>query len=243
MEVGERVLRCLMDFFPLSVDETVLVSAALKRDKGLSSDMVSETVRALTDEGWVETFMAKTPFSNARTCRFKITPSGIDRLNPWALGTSEDGGGSVASLETRLVETHEHIRSKMAACRQDLSNDIENLDDRLEELEIKVTTQSQELIALKRQVGELAGRLESERLEEERIILQVLSGDERGIYEAILGAGGTMLQKELVARTKMSNAKVSRVVDHLESRGILIKERRGATNRLRLIVRPSEGRL
>lgn len=240
MDVRERVLRCLMDFFPLSVDEAVLTSATLKEDKGLPPDQISEAVRALVDEGCVEMFMAKAPFSSASTRRLKISPSGIDRLQPWGPREFGDVNGSVARLETRLMETYEHARAKMAAFRQDLNEDIGKLDDRTERLEIEVTALTQEMVALKRQLGELIERLGREKLEEERIILQVLSEDERGIYETILRAGGTMLQKDLVTMTRMSNAKVSRIVDRLESRGILIKERRGATNRLRLVVRPSK---
>jgi uncharacterized membrane protein len=226
-----------MDFYPLSVDEAVLISATLKKDVGLSSELVSEVTQTMTGEGWVETFKVRAPFSNATTSRFKITPAGIDRLNPWTLGARDDEGGDLAGLETRLVETYHHIRSRMTTCRQDLTNDIGKLDNRLEELEITVAAQTQELLALKLQVRELTERLEDERLEEERIVLKVLSGDERGVYEAITKTGGTMMQKELVAITKMSNAKVSRIVDRLESRGILVKERKGATNRLRLVVR------
>lgn len=236
--VREQVLRCLMDFFPLSVDEAVLTSAILKRDRGLSPEQVSEVVHALVGEGCVEMFMAKAPFSDASTCRLKISHSGIDRLQPWGPGEIEDVNGSVARLEVRLVEAYEHVRAKMAACRQDLNEDIGKLDERTERLEIEVTAQTQELVALKRQLGELTERLGRENVEEERIILQVLSEDERGVYETILRAGGTILQKELVTMTGMSNAKVSRIVDRLESRGILTKERRGATNRLRLAVRP-----
>jgi uncharacterized membrane protein len=68
----------------------------------------------------------------------------------------------------------------------------------------------------------------------EDIVLQLLTGDERVLYKTLLDSGGEALQKDIISRTHMSNAKVTRVLDRLEGRELITRERRGATNRVRL---------
>jgi uncharacterized membrane protein len=65
------------------------------------------------------------------------------------------------------------------------------------------------------------------------IALRLLGGDERILYKAIVDAGGTALQKDLIVSTKMSDAKVSRTIDRLVEKGMVTKERYGVTNRIR----------
>jgi len=57
-----------------------------------------------------------------------------------------------------------------------------------------------------------------------------LSGDEKKIYEAIVQAGGTLFQSEIMEKTEMSKVKVSRVLDRLEGKGLIERRRRGMTN-------------
>ena len=66
------------------------------------------------------------------------------------------------------------------------------------------------------------------------LVLRLLTGDERTMYKAIMDTGGEALQKDLIPRTKMSNAKVSRVLDKLSEKDVITKERHGATNRIRI---------
>lgn len=66
------------------------------------------------------------------------------------------------------------------------------------------------------------------------LILQLLDGDERRIYRAIVHSGGRILQQEIVRLTTFSDAKVSRLLDRLEERGVVVRERHGMTNRVRL---------
>ncbi len=68
------------------------------------------------------------------------------------------------------------------------------------------------------------------------IILRLLTGDERIMFKAIMDAGGTALQKDLIKSTKMSNAKVSRVLDRLHEKGVISKERHGSTNKVEISV-------
>lgn len=66
------------------------------------------------------------------------------------------------------------------------------------------------------------------------LVLRLLEGDERRMFLAIRDAGGEALQKDLIESTKMSNAKVTRVLDKLEERGLIVKERHGMTNKIRI---------
>ncbi|HEX9907400.1 MAG TPA: hypothetical protein VGB78_02900 [Thermoplasmata archaeon] len=68
----------------------------------------------------------------------------------------------------------------------------------------------------------------------EYLILRLLTGDERIMFKAIIDSGGEALQKDLILRTKMSNAKVSRLLDKLEQKGVMTKERYGATNKVKI---------
>jgi uncharacterized membrane protein len=64
--------------------------------------------------------------------------------------------------------------------------------------------------------------------------LSRLSKDERRLYERIKEAGGEVLQMKLVASGEFSKSKVTRLLDRLESRGIIIRERSGMTNRVKI---------
>ncbi len=66
------------------------------------------------------------------------------------------------------------------------------------------------------------------------LALRLLSGDERTIFRVIMDSGGEALQKDLIVKTKMSDAKVSRVIDRLEEKGVVTKMRFGMTNKVRI---------
>ncbi len=57
-----------------------------------------------------------------------------------------------------------------------------------------------------------------------------LDQDERRIYRTVLDAGGSIFQGEIVKRTGLSKATVSRIIDRLEVKGILERKRRGMSN-------------
>ncbi len=73
-----------------------------------------------------------------------------------------------------------------------------------------------------------------ETAERNYLVLRLLTGDERLMFKAIMDSGGEALQKDLILRTKMSNAKVSRLLDKLVQKGVVTKERHGATNKVRI---------
>jgi uncharacterized membrane protein len=73
--------------------------------------------------------------------------------------------------------------------------------------------------------------------DKEYLVLRLLSGDERIMFRAIMDLGGEGLQKDLILRTKMSNAKVSRLLDKLQEKGVISKERYGSTNKVKIELR------
>ena len=76
---------------------------------------------------------------------------------------------------------------------------------------------------------------DDEKKRETYLVLRLLTGDERTMFRTILDSGGEALQKDLMQRAKMSNAKVSRVLDRLVEKGVISKERHGSTNKVRIV--------
>jgi uncharacterized membrane protein len=68
----------------------------------------------------------------------------------------------------------------------------------------------------------------------EYLALRLLTGDERTMFKAIMDSGGEALQKDLILQTRMSNAKVSRLLDRLQAKGVVSKDRHGSTNKIRI---------
>jgi hypothetical protein len=56
-----------------------------------------------------------------------------------------------------------------------------------------------------------------------------LKGDERKVYDLLAGSGA-MFQGDVVEKTGLNKVKVSRILDHLEGRGIVERRRRGMAN-------------
>ncbi|TET90904.1 MAG: hypothetical protein E3J35_04515 [Methanomassiliicoccales archaeon] len=67
-----------------------------------------------------------------------------------------------------------------------------------------------------------------------KLAIRLLTGDERKMFRRIVDAGGEVLQKDLVAEGTFSKAKVTRLLDKLESKRLIVRERYGATNRVRI---------
>lgn len=68
------------------------------------------------------------------------------------------------------------------------------------------------------------------RKAEWRQIAKTLKSNERIVYEAIIESEGIIDQSELTSKTGLSKATVSRVLDLLESKGLVEKKRRGMRN-------------
>lgn len=68
----------------------------------------------------------------------------------------------------------------------------------------------------------------------EPTLVKLLDEDERRMYLELRDHGGAMLQRDLVALGIFSKAKVTRVLDKLENKGLVVREAHGMTNRVRL---------
>lgn len=71
--------------------------------------------------------------------------------------------------------------------------------------------------------------------EREAVLTAPMTEDESRLYEMISDAGGEMLQMHIVSSGVFSKAKVTRLLDKLEKRGLVVRERHGMTNRVRII--------
>ena len=69
----------------------------------------------------------------------------------------------------------------------------------------------------------------------EPTLVRLLDEDERRMYLELREHGGEMLQRDLVALGIFSKAKVTRVLDKLEAKGLVVREAHGMTNRVRLV--------
>ena len=72
----------------------------------------------------------------------------------------------------------------------------------------------------------------------EPTLVKLLNEDERRMYLELRDHGGAMYQRDLVALGIFSKAKVTRVLDKLEAKGLVVREAHGMTNRLRLVPLP-----
>jgi uncharacterized membrane protein len=80
-----------------------------------------------------------------------------------------------------------------------------------------LTSKKMEKIAIKK----------SERIKK---MLKTLKEDQKKIYDLIESSDGAVFQSELVERSKFSKVKVSRILDKLEGKGLVIRRRRGMSN-------------
>ncbi len=74
----------------------------------------------------------------------------------------------------------------------------------------------------------------------EPTLVKLLDEDERRMYLELRDHGGQMFQRDLVALGIFSKAKVTRVLDKLEAKGLVVREAHGMTNRVRLVSQPTK---
>jgi|GEM_PF-567463 len=71
-------------------------------------------------------------------------------------------------------------------------------------------------------------------LDKYETILPLLKDDEKKVLLLLRDAGGEMLQNQLVLKLNESKVKVTRVLDRLEEKNLIIKERNGLTNNIKV---------
>jgi hypothetical protein len=73
-------------------------------------------------------------------------------------------------------------------------------------------------------------RMTMESREKWRKLEKGLGGEEKKVYGLIGESGGFIFQNELVEKSGMNKVKVTRVLDKLETRGLVERKRRGMAN-------------
>ncbi len=68
----------------------------------------------------------------------------------------------------------------------------------------------------------------------QELALDILDGDEKIVFAKIVESGEGILQRDLVLKTGFSEAKVSRLLDRLERRQLVIRKRHGMGNLIML---------
>lgn len=68
----------------------------------------------------------------------------------------------------------------------------------------------------------------------QKLAIKLLSGDERKMFRRIVDGGGEVLQRDLVAEGTFSKAKVTRLLDKLERKDLVVRSRYGSTNKVRI---------
>jgi len=62
--------------------------------------------------------------------------------------------------------------------------------------------------------------------------LRLLDGDKKKLFNEVVEAGGEILQSDLHAHTGFSKAKITRVLDYLELKGLIVRKSYGMTNKI-----------
>ena len=68
----------------------------------------------------------------------------------------------------------------------------------------------------------------------EMLITNLLKDDEKKVYQEILNSNNEILQNELVRKTNLSKVKITRIIHRLELKKLVVKERYGLTNKVKL---------
>ena len=65
-----------------------------------------------------------------------------------------------------------------------------------------------------------------------KFALRLLDGDKRKVFSEIVESGGEIMQSELPVQTGFSKAKITRILDYLEKKGLVIRKSYGMTNKV-----------
>jgi hypothetical protein len=138
-----QVLKSLREFYPIKVDEIVLISSVQKVLKDVIIDQVTQSVKVLKDNGWIEEAVIKAPFGKTETYRFKITSDGIDHLQSLEESTAKKTIVSAKEVESRLVETYDRIKTDMEEMRTGIENGQRSLEGEMTEMRKRIADHDQ----------------------------------------------------------------------------------------------------
>lgn len=129
-----QVLRNLRDFYPIKVDEIVLISSIQKVMRDVVIDDIVKAVKVLRENGWIEEAVLKAPFGKSEVYRYKITSEGIDHLQVLEEASVKKEPASAREIETRLVETYDRIKSDMEEMRHGIESSQKTLESDMKEM-------------------------------------------------------------------------------------------------------------
>lgn len=66
------------------------------------------------------------------------------------------------------------------------------------------------------------------------MVIPLLKGDEKRVFQEVISSKGEMLQNALVLKTSLTKVKMTRALASLEKKNLIVKERHGLTNRIKL---------
>jgi hypothetical protein len=132
-EIQKQILKSLREFYPIKVDDIVLVSGVQKIIKDATVDQITKDVIVLRDSGLVEETIIKAPFGKTETKRLKITSAGIERLQGFE-EKEVKGVVSAKEVESRLIETYDRIKGDLETMRENLEASQKALEDEMSEM-------------------------------------------------------------------------------------------------------------
>lgn len=142
-EIQKQILKSLREFYPIKVDEIVLITAVQKNVKDASIELITKCIGLLKEKGWIEESVVKAPFGKTETVRLKITSSGIEYLQSLEEEEIKIEAIPAEKIETRLVETYDRIKSDMEGMRQGLENSQRSLESEMSEMRKRIADHDQ----------------------------------------------------------------------------------------------------
>jgi hypothetical protein len=142
-EIQRQILKSLREFYPIKVDEIVLITAVQKSVKEASIELITKCIGILKEKAWIEESVVKAPFGKTETVRLKITSTGIEYLQSLEEKEIKIEAIPAEKIETRLVETYDRIKSDMEEMRQGLENSQRSLELEMSEMRKKIADHDQ----------------------------------------------------------------------------------------------------
>jgi hypothetical protein len=141
-EIQKQILKSLREFYPIKVDDIVLIAAVQKAIKEATVDQITKDIVTLRDQGLLEETIIKAPFGKTETKRLKITSTGIERLQ--GLEEKEVKGViSAKEIESRLIDTYDRIKGDLETMRLNLESSQKALEGEMVEMRKRIADHDQ----------------------------------------------------------------------------------------------------
>lgn len=132
-EIQKQILKSLREFYPIKVDDIVLMAAVQKVIRDATVEQITKDLGLLRDSGLVEETIIKAPFGKTETKRLKITSAGIERLQGFE-EKEVKGVVSAKEIESRLIETYDRIKGDLENMRQNLESSQKALEGEMNQM-------------------------------------------------------------------------------------------------------------